>query len=318
MKRLFLLSLMMGCISPAFCQNLNDRLSQMSRVGKQSIEEDYRIGPGDLLEILVFGEDGLSPTVRVAASGAVTLPFLGSIQVAGLKAVEMERMLTDLLSEDILRDPQVSVFIKEFRSKSVFVLGAVQRPGEYQIARPLRLVDAIAMAGGLDLETAGEQAVVQRSDNADDNSRVVRVNLKQLLDGGDTSLNLALESGDIVQVSEKTVALFYVVGEVNRPGAFQLPVGQPLLLTQAVAWAGGTMKTAKSEKGLLVRYSEEGQREEIQVNFDDIIKGRKADFFIQSNDVLFIPGSKYKTLGYGLLGVIPRAASDAAVYGPLR
>lgn len=307
--------------SSTFCQSLNDRLHEMSTLGKkQAAAEDYRIGPGDLLEILVFGEEALSRTVRVSAAGTVTLPFLDSLQVAGLTAVGVESLLKERLSNDILRDPQVTVFVKEYRSQSVFVLGAVQRPGEYQLVGSLRLVDAIAMAGGLDLETAGDKAVVQRTyvENGTERSDVVRVDLKALLDGGDTSHNLNLKAGDIVQVSEKSFQLYYVVGEVNRPGAFQLPGQQPLLLTQAVAWAGGTMKTAKSEKGLLVRYDERGQRQEIAVNFEEIIKGRKPDFTIQANDVIFIPGSKFKTLGYGLLGVIPQAAQNAAVYGPLR
>jgi len=318
----FLLSLLLvaAFICPAFCQSLNDRVQQLSRLGKEALEEDYRIGPGDLLEVLVFGEEGLSRTVRVTAAGTVTLPFLDSLQVAGLTPVAVELLLKERLSEDIIRDPQVSVFVKEYRSKSVFVLGAVQRPGEYQLAGPLRLIDAIAMAGGLDLETAGEKAVVQRTDveNGSERSDVVRVDLKQLLDGGDASLNLPLRSGDVVQVSEKSFQLYYVVGEVNRPGAFQLPDRQALLVTQAVAWAGGTMKTAKSQKGLLVRYNEKRERQEIPVNFDEIIKGGKPDFEIQANDVIFIPGSKFKTLGYGLLGVIPQAAQNAAVYGPLR
>jgi len=299
---------------------MNDRVHQLSRVGKPEVQEDYRIGPGDLLEILVFGEEGLSRTVRVAAAGTVTLPFLDSVQVAGMTPVEVELLLKERLSEDIIRDPQVTVFVKEYHSKSVFVLGAVQRPGEYQLVGSLRLIDAIAMAGGLVLETAGDKAVVQRTqvENGTERSDVVRVDLKALLDAGDASLNLPLRAGDVVQVSEKSFQLYYVVGEVNRPGAFQLPGRQDLLLTQAVAWAGGTMKTANSQKGLLVRYNEKGQRQEIAVNFDDIIKGRKPDFPIQANDVIFIPGSKSKTLGYGLLGVIPQAAQNAAVYGPLR
>ncbi|HXK62556.1 MAG TPA: polysaccharide biosynthesis/export family protein [Acidobacteriota bacterium] len=320
MFRWYLPFLLTACFWNVFSQDLNDRVQQLTTIDKQQIEQDYRIGPGDVLEILVFGEEGLSRTVRVAADGTVTLPFLDSLKVAGMTALEVESLVKQGLSRDVIRDPQVSVFIKEYRSQSVFVLGAVQRPGEYQLVGSLHLIDALAMAGGLDLETAGEKAVVQRTfiENGVERSDVVQVNLKTLLDAGDASLNLRLHPGDVVQVSEKVLQLYYVVGEVNRPGAFQLPGDQALLLTQAVAWAGGTMKTAESEKGLLVRYDENGQRQEIAVNFEDIIKGRRPDFTVQANDVIFIPGSKFKTLGYGLLGVIPQAAQNAAVYGPLR
>jgi len=101
------------------------------------------------------------------------------------------------------------------------------------------------------------------------------------------------------------VKVYYVIGEVMSPGAYQLPADRTLLLTQALAQAGGPMKTAKMNSGLLVRYDEQGTRQELAVNFSDLLKGKKADFPIQSNDVIFIPGSNFKNIGYGLLGSIP-------------
>jgi len=312
----FALCLTMGF---SFAQSLNDRIQQFSRVGKQPVEE-YRVGPGDLLEVTVFGEEKLSPTLRVSSSGTITLPFIESVEVAGRTPAEIEKELEKRLDGPVIHNPQVTVFVKEYRSQPIFVLGAVEHPGEYQMSRAVRVIDAIAMAGGLKLEKASEFAVIQRSEPLPgaDGSLVTKINLKDLLDKGQADLNLPLHPGDVVQIPERVPELFYVIGEVNRSGAFALPLEEKLLLSQAIAWAGGPMKTAKLSKGILVRYDETGNRQEMAVNFDDIIKGKASDVEMRKNDVVFIPGSKFKTISYGLLGAIPSTVSGAIIYGPVR
>ncbi|MFB3904050.1 MAG: polysaccharide biosynthesis/export family protein [Acidobacteriota bacterium] len=314
------LLLFLSLSSSVFSQSWNDRIQTLSRLGKPPVD-DYRIGPGDLLEIAVFGEEKLSRTLRVSSSGTITLPFLDAINVNAMTALELEEQLETRLDGVVIHNPQVSVFVKEYRSQPVFVLGAVERPGEYQMSRQLRLIDAIAMAGGLKLEKAADQAVIQRSriDEATGSSQpeAIKISLKDLLDNSVATLNVPLLPGDVIQIPERVDDLFYVVGEVNRPGAFALPRNQQLLLSQALAWAGGTQKTAKADKGLLVRY-ENGQRREMAINFTDIIKGKQPDVEIKPSDVVFIPGSKIKTLGYGLLGTIPGTVQGAVIYGPIR
>lgn len=100
------------------------------------------------------------------------------------------------------------------------------------------------------------------------------------------------------------------------PGAYAMPDEQVLLVSQAMALAGGPIRTAKMNKGVLVRYDGTGRREELQVNFSDILKGRKPDFAIKPDDIIFIPGSTIKSIGYGLLGIIPSVATQTVIRTP--
>ena len=112
---------------------------------------------------------------------------------------------------------------------------------------------------------------------------------------------------------------FYVVGDVRNPGAFELagPTSRPLLLTQAIAQAGGANQTAKLTKGTVLRYDSNGKREDVAFNFKDILAGKQPDVRVGPNDIVFIPGSKIKTIQYGLLGVVPTAAQNRARSTPV-
>lgn len=292
-------------------QDLNKQIQQLSFFSSTDTQ-DYRLGPGDLIEIKVFEVDKFDQLVRISSSGTVTIPFLGKVPAAGRTGAELEAQLAGLInSRKLIRNPQVSVFVKEYRSQPVFVLGAVNQPGQYMIVQQLNLIDIIAMAGGL-APRADEVATIQRAHSGttpdahdDSESQIIEINLTSLLDKGELGLNLRVQGGDVIHIPEREVKVYYVIGEVMSPGAYQLPADRTLLLTQALAQAGGPMKTAKMNSGLLVRYDEQGTRQELAVNFSDLLKGKKADFPIQSNDVIFIPGSNFKNIGYGLLGSIP-------------
>jgi polysaccharide export outer membrane protein len=112
--------------------------------------DEYRLGPQDLIEISVFQVQELTRSVRVNAQGMITLPLLGQVRAGGLTANELEAVLTTKLSENLLQDPQVSVFVKEFVSQRVVIDGSVVKIGAYPLSGKTTLLQAIAMAGGLD------------------------------------------------------------------------------------------------------------------------------------------------------------------------
>ncbi|QLQ25671.1 MAG: polysaccharide export protein [Dechloromonas sp.] len=112
--------------------------------------DEYRLGPQDLIEISVFQVQELTRSVRVNAQGMITLPLLGQVRAGGLTANELEAVLTTKLSENLLQDPQVSVFVKEFVSQRVVIDGSVAKIGAYPLSGKTTLLQAIAMAGGLD------------------------------------------------------------------------------------------------------------------------------------------------------------------------
>ena len=121
---------------------------------------DYRIGAQDLLEISVFGIDDLSRTVRVNSNGQISLPLIGGVMAGGKTIPELESLIGEKLKDGYVQDPQVTVFIKEFTSQRVTLEGAVQKPGIYPLTGKTTLLQAIAMAQGVDDKTADLQGVV--------------------------------------------------------------------------------------------------------------------------------------------------------------
>ena len=294
----------------------NDQIQQLSSI--YGTQAEYRLGSGDLIEVSVYGISDFKHDLRINSSGSIRIPLLGPIMAAGLSAAELEEKVGNLLSDGFVQDAQVSVFVKEYRSQPVFLLGAIRRPGQYQITQQLNLIDVLAMAGGLSPQ-ADEVVTIQRAhskatpdahdDNGNSDSKIIEINLTDLLDNGELALNIPVQGGDVIHIPEREVEVFYVIGEVMRPGSYELPKDGTLLLTLALAQTGGPMKTAKMNSGVLVRYDEQGTRQELAVKFSDMLKGKAPDFPIQANDIIFFPGSNFKTIGYGLLGIVPSTVS---------
>ena len=279
----------------------NARIKPLSTLAKT--DGEYRLGPGDLVEIGVFGVEDFRHTVRISASGLIKLSLLDPIMASGLTAAELEARVASALQGEIIKDPQVSVFVKEYRSQPVFVLGSVRTPGQYQISLELKIIDAISMAGGL-LPNAGREAVIRRQ-TGDGREEQITVDLQQLLEKGDFSVNERIRGGDVINIPERVAETVYILGEVNRAGAFAIPPKQDIRVSQLFAWAGGPMKSAKLSRGILVRYNDKGEREEVPVDFTAIIKGKKEDFVVRADDIVFVPGSKWKDLGMTILNGIP-------------
>jgi polysaccharide export outer membrane protein len=176
--------------------------------------DEYRIGPSDLIEISVFQVPELNKTVRVGARGALTLPLIGKVEAGGLTAQQLEGLIARKLSESYLQDPQVSVFIKEFVSQRVTVEGAVNRPGVFPVSGKITLLQAIAMAGGLD-KLADENEIKLFRDRKDGTREVLPYDLEPIRTGA--ASDPVLLSGDVVQVGKsETRAALREFGETMR------------------------------------------------------------------------------------------------------
>lgn len=161
--------------------------------------EDYRIGPSDLIDISVFQVPELSKTVRVGANGALTLPLVGAIQAGGLTAQQLEVLIAKKLQQSYLQDPQVSVFIKEYVSQRVTVEGAVNRPGVFPISGKTTLLQAIAMAGGLD-RLADENDIKLFRDRKDGTRETIPFDLEPIRKG--EAPDPVLATSDVVVVAK--------------------------------------------------------------------------------------------------------------------
>ncbi|MFN8062096.1 MAG: polysaccharide biosynthesis/export family protein [Vicinamibacterales bacterium] len=286
---------------------------------------EYRVGPGDLLGIAVLGVAELSLTARVSNSGKIRLPHLGIIPVFGMTLQEIQAHITQGLRErGLVNEPWVQVKVDQYRANPVFVLGDVVQPGQFILNGKLYLLDLIAMAEGL-TPKADPIAFLYRmpsrppSNGTEESSQglaaedVLTIDLNKLVNGEAPHLNVELRGGDVLYVREVTPRRFYVVGDVNRPGVYELPREKPLLLSQAVAAAGGPARTAKVSKGMLVRSGKDGVEGEEPFDFQAILRGRQPDKLLRADDIVFIPGSQAKTIGYGVMGLLPNIASTAVV-----
>lgn len=161
--------------------------------------DDYRIGPSDLIEISVFQAPELSRTVRVGARGTLTLPLIGQINAGGLTGHELEMLIARKLSENYLQDPQVSVFIKEYISQRVTVEGSVNKPGVFPMSGKTTLLQAIAMAGGLDklADTADIKVFRDRKDGA---REAVQYDIEPIRKG--EAQDPVLQTSDVVVVAK--------------------------------------------------------------------------------------------------------------------
>jgi polysaccharide export outer membrane protein len=233
------------------------------------------------------------------------LPLLGEVVVETLTAPEIAARLEQLYGESLLRDPQISVAVKEYRSQPVSVFGAVERPGIYQLQGRRRLLEVLAMAGGLAKEAGREVRVSRQGKSLDSGAssannasageeptQEIVVAVDGLLSGPSREQdNPWIEPFDTIRVSES--GLVYVLGAVARPGGY--PVEQEsMTVLRAISLAQGLDRRAAAQKARLIR-QQAGGRQEIAVRIDDILSGAAPDAALEDNDILFVPDSRAKT-----------------------
>jgi len=291
-------------------EKLNSALSQTNTdFRKIHSASDYKIGQEDLLEIDTFQVQELKSTVRVSAQGFIKIPLVEKIEAAGLTVSELESSIAKKL-EKYVKEPVVSVFVKEYRSQQISVLGAVKDPRVYYATGQKYLLDMLSMAGGLTPD-AGSVCIIQRAAKAGDVEKEFTektvIDLDELLINGRADLNVPMLSGDVVQVPQS--GIFFVDGAVKSPGEFHLK--SKTTLTQAITMAKGLELTAARSDMKIFRDNEGRGREIINVDYDSILAGDSPDIPIREKDIIIVSSSAFKrflntvsgSLGYGMFRV---------------
>jgi len=259
-------------------------------LAQKSTSKDYSyvIGPKDLLTISVFDVPELNITVRVSEDGTITLPLLGKIEVEGLSRSDLERKLAGLLEKNYLKNAQVTIFIKEYQSKRVSVIGAVKSPGNYELIGKQTLLQMLSSAGGL-TEEASERIIIIRQ-YSDGRSKSLIIDLDELMLKGDPKLNIPIYASDIINVPVERFSDIYVFGQVNNPGHIKMKKLSHLTLLRAIAQAGGFTDRAR-KSSVIIKRTEGGKEIKIKVNIKKILSGKKPDIVLQPNDIIFVPES---------------------------
>lgn len=259
-------------------------IADMNALASQQGQGIYRIGASDLLEIKVFQADELSRQVRVDQRGNITLPLMGTIRVAGMSQGELEKRLADLMGANLLQNPQVSVFIKEFTAQRVTVEGEVQKQGVYPLTGQVSVLQAIALAGGLGEFAAADKVVLFRKHN--NGVRNYSINLDAIRSG--QAHDPLLQNDDRIVVQRLEEQRVTVDGEVVKPGVF--PYKEQITIMQAIAMAQGLSNLAAPEKVVVFR-RENGVEKAYSVNLTEIRQGKVQDPFVQSDDRIVVDRS---------------------------
>jgi len=248
----------------------------------------YSIGPKDLLTINVFEVPELNMTVRVSEDGFITVPLLGNINVTGLTRSQLEKKLIKLLEKSYLKSAQVTVFIKEYQSKLVSVIGAVKNPGNYELVGKQTLLQMISIAGGL-TEAASDRIVIIRQYKNGKSASLV-INLDELMLKGNPKLNIPLQASDIINVSVERYLDIYVFGQVKNPGHIKMKKDGNVTLLRVIAQAGGFSERAR-KSSVLIKRKVNGKEMKIKINVKKILRGKRKDFILENNDIVHVPES---------------------------
>ncbi|HSE87780.1 MAG TPA: polysaccharide biosynthesis/export family protein [Candidatus Binatia bacterium] len=284
---------------------------------------DYPIGIGDLLEISVTGmEEFRSRIVRVSADGKISLPFVGALQAAGVTEKTLRENIRVQLEARYMHDPQVDLFVKEYRNRQVAVIGAVKNPGLYSLVRGTdNLIDVISQAGGM-LDGAAQRihfipAEPVASDQASQilanlPSQVTSVDslplilksvdpividLKTLTKGSNrNSLAIPMRPGDVIMIPGASEVL--VDGWVAKPGSYKLAPG--LTVLGVVSAAGGTLFEADTTAVKIMRSGRGNEKIFLLADLDGIKRGDKPDIPVQEGDVVEVSYSPTKLAAGGI------------------
>ena len=279
-------------------------------------QKDYVVGPGDELTVSIYAleqPDKSSEIPRTISRDAkLSLPWVGDLDVRGKTVRELEQAIAAAYADRYIKNPQVAVQVRAYRSAAVVLTGAVRNPGVYYLDNnSSSLLELLAKAGGLSDDAGDDVLIVQgtespapRDQGATNSSEeastvlqaallstnaMLTISLRKLIDEGDLTLNVPVGAGAIVAVKSVAEQYIYVLGYVQRPGAFPLR-GQSLDALRAVALAGGLSPTARSENSFLVRETPEGQMV-LPVNLARMARGDEPAVYLQAGDTLVVGSS---------------------------
>jgi len=240
--------------------------------------DDYIVGAEDVLKITIYNHPELTTTERVSGEGIITLPLIGEVKVAGLTTDQVAKKIAAGLADGFIVDPNVSVFVVEFRSKKTIIMGQVNKPGIYMLSGNTTFLELLSQAGSL-TKDAGDKATIKRkSVDGAEREGVITIDLKKLIEQGNTSLDIALMDGDNVYIPK--AAVFYITGEIKNPAAYKHEEG--LTLIKAVTMAGGLTDKASSGRIRIIRKVDRKEK---------VIQNAGMDEPVYPDDIIIVPES---------------------------
>jgi len=274
-------------------ETLNDKLMSQARLNVDP--GDYILGAGDLLQVDIFEAEELCSKARISSRGFITLPLLGQVKLDGMTAREAETYIESAYRQKYIKNPHVSIFVEEHYSQRVTLVGQFKSPGTYDYVAKQRLLDVLALGGGLTDKASRTVQVRRRGATPAAGERpaegVFYVDLEKLIGEGATELNIEINGGDVIYVAE--AGEYFVDGAVRRPGSYAIK--QKMTLQEAVVAAGGFAPYAQKDEIVVIR-NRNGQRDMQTI---DISKPENWNIPVEDEDVIVAKSSALGKLWHG-------------------
>lgn len=262
------------------------------------VDPVYRLGSGDHISVQVWGRPEVSGKLVIGPDGRVTLPLAGPLRLADATREEATLRVKQSFMP-YYRQPAVTIAVDQYTANKITVLGRVQNPGSITFESPPTLLEALARAGSLPV--IDKQATLTRCAVFRGRDQVIWVDLKRLLNRGDVAYNIRLKPGDLVYIPDSFDTLVYVLGAVNKPGAYRLTPDMSLL--DALAQAGGPNEDAASEDMSIYRPNQQAIQ---KVALSSLVTSKpKVNFGLEEGDVIYVPKSSLANTGYVMRQLLP-------------
>ncbi|HEB02417.1 MAG TPA: periplasmic polysaccharide biosynthesis/export protein [Nitrospirae bacterium] len=248
----------------------------LSRGTTGADSKEYVVGAEDVLNITVWDNEDLTGNVKVGLDGYLEYKFIGRIKASGLTTSQVAGVVSERLAQGYINDPQVTVHVATYRSKAIFIIGEVNRPGTYYLTKQTTIVEAISMAQGPTRDADPEVIIVRKGEKGEGNNIIV--NLRRALEG-DLSRNIVVQEGDSIFISKAKT--FFIMGEVHKPGQYKLE--KDTSVRRAISIAGGHTEKAALNRVKIIRIDDKGEQER-QVKLDELV---------QPLDTLVVPQSYF-------------------------
>lgn len=262
------------------------------------IDPIYHLGPGDQINVQVWGRPEISAKHVVGPDGRITMPLIGSIRVAESTREDAANKI-GILYTKYYKQPIVTLGVDLHTSNKVIVLGRVQNPGAITFDNPPTLLEALARAGSLPV--IDKQATLTRCAVFRGRERIIWVDLKRLLNRGESSYNIRLKPGDLIYIPDSFDTLVYVMGAVNKPGAYRLTPDMSLM--DALLQAGGPNEDADMQEIGVYRPSKQAFQKAPMKSL--VTDQPKSNFGLEEGDVVYVPKSSMAEKGYVMRQLIP-------------
>ena len=241
-------------------------------------DNDYQMGTGDVLRITVYGQPDLTTEARIGENGSITFPLIGDVKLAGSTPAQGETEIAKRLSKGgFILEPFVTLNVVQYRGQQISVLGRVNRPGKYTLERVSRVTDALALAGGIIIDGADSVTLMRVKDGKAEYRDIDTIALFK--PGGEAS-NELVQDGDIINVARQP--MFYIYGEVQRPGTFRLE--QNMSVVQALSMGGGLTPRGTQRGIKILRRDGKGAMQELDAQLADPV---------QKDDVIYVKESLF-------------------------